>query len=103
MNFLLIFGVKYVRSSKIHVQGAEPDHARMDRFVLGHVELKRGLLHQIVMLDLCFLRYFYSTNPLPMFHDNILVLSSIDKKSKTDNSMTTVTSHNFLFDTSSII
>jgi len=47
----------------------------------------------------------YSSNSLPMFHDNLLVPSSIDKKSKTDQSMTKVTWHtlNFLLETSSII
>jgi len=32
-----------------------------------------------------------------MFHDNLLVPSSIDKKSKTDQSNTKVTWHNILF------
>ena len=35
----------------------------------------------------------YSSNSLPMFHDNPLVPSSIDKKCKTDQSMTKVTWH----------
>jgi hypothetical protein len=77
MGFSLNLVLKYVRLCEIHVWSTEPDH----------MEWNQGLHPQIIMCDLCFLRYCaaLSGNSSTNFWDSLLVPCSRVRKSKGEN------------------